>query len=488
MFVVCGVGSFIPITLEQLARERGVLLSDRTVSCSAGYQTTMPTNYPNTTMSYQAARALFLRADKGQCIINLFGTEINTASFAMYTFSISVLVQALLIISMSGAADHGRYRKSLLLSFAFTGAVATMLFLAVVPKVYVLGALLAIISNTCFGASFVLLNSFLPVLVRRHPSIQAPEIDENSYPERPSPEQRVDYEDQGRDGATESLLQSSSIAHRMVPVQTSTARVSPALRLSTKISSYGIGIGYIAAVIVQSLGITIVVVADSMTTSATLTLRIVLFLVGLWWFIFTIPAALWLRPRPGPPLPFISNGKRRSWAGYIAYAWHSLGKTILRARRLKDVTLFLGAWLLLSDGIATVSGTAVLFAKTELQMTPAALALISLVGTVAGIFGAFSWSKLVSGCESSIYFPPWSQELSYFLGKFTLTPQSQSQSRWLGISPSKTIIACICLFEIIPIYGLLGYIPAVRRFGVFGLQVCTFGKGLLVHLIELRKS
>lgn len=394
MFVVCGVGSFIPITLEQLARERGVLLSDRTVSCSAGSKTNTPTEFPNTTLSHETAQILSPRAETGQCIINFFGTDINTASFAMYTFSISVLVQALLIISMSGAADHGRYRKSFLLSFAFTGAVATMLFLAVVPKVYVLGALLAIISNTCFGASFVLLNSFLPVLVRRHPSIQPAGIDENSYAERSSSEQTADYEHRGHDNATESLLQ-PSVARRMVPAQTSSAPVSPALRLSTKISSYGIGIGYIAAVIVQTLGIAIVVVADPVSTSTTLTLRIVLFLVGLWWFIFTIPAALWLRPRPGPPLPFISNGKQRSWAGYIAYAWLSLGKTILRARHLKDVMLFLGAWLLLSDGIATVSGTAVLFAKTELQMTPAALALISLVGTVAGILGAFSWSKLV---------------------------------------------------------------------------------------------
>ena len=280
VFVVCGVGSFIPITLEQLARERGVLLSDRTVSCSAGFQTTLPTDSPNTNMSYEATRALSPRADKGQCIIHFFGTDINTASFAMYTFSISVLVQALLIISMSGAADHGQYRKSLLLSFAFTGAVATMLFLAVVPKVYPLGAILAIISNTCFGASFVLLNSFLPVLVRRHPSIQATVIDENSYSERPSPEQTSEYEDQGHDSATESLLQSSSVAGRMVPTHTSSKPVSPALRLSTKISSYGIGIGYIAAVIVQTLGIMIVVIADSMTTSTTFTLRIVLFLVG----------------------------------------------------------------------------------------------------------------------------------------------------------------------------------------------------------------
>ena len=389
VFVVCGVGSFIPITLEQLARERGALLTDRTVSCSTGYEASTPAELSDGT------NALSSRADKGQCIINLLGTDINTASFAMYTFSISVLIQALLIISMSGAADHGHYRKSLLLSFAFTGAVATMIFLAVVPKVYILGALLAIVSNTCFGASFVLLNSFLPVLVRHHASIQASGIIQASCSDASGSEQAADLEDQGHDSTTESLLPPTSVSGRMVPIQTSSTAVSPALRLSTKISSYGIGIGYVAAVIVQTLGITVVLVTDSRKTSTTLPLRIVLFLVGLWWLIFTIPAALWLRPRPGPPLPLISNSKQRSWAGYIGYAWRSLGKTILRARRLKDVMLFLGAWLLLSDGIATVSGTAVLFAKTELQMTPAALALISLVGTVAGILGAFSWSKLV---------------------------------------------------------------------------------------------
>ena len=402
VFVICGVGSFIPITLEQLARERGVLLSDRAVSCSAGFKSTKPIQSPNTTLSYGEVNASSPRADTGQCIINFFGTDINTASFAMYTFSISVFIQALLIISMSGAADHGRYRKTLLLAFAFTGAVATMLFLAVIPKVYALGALLAIISNTCFGASFVLLNSFLPVLVRRHPSIQAPEIDENSYCEESSSEQTAEYENQAHSSLTDSPLQTSLVARPIKPTRTSLAPISPALRLSTKISSYGIGIGYIAAVIVQSLGVAVVALADPIVTSTTLTLRIVLFFIGLWWFVFTIPAALWLRPRPGPPLSSIDNGRQRGWATYIAYAWHSLGKTILRARRLKDVTLFLGAWLLLSDGIATVSGTAVLFAKTELQMTAAALALIGLVGTIAGILGAFTWSRIVSIFKHSL--------------------------------------------------------------------------------------
>ena len=127
VFVVCGLSGFIPIILEDLARESAtaVLAHDRTQPCKAK----------------TIERANFLRDDAphargSQCIFQIFGTEINTASFAMYTFSISVLLQALLVITMSAAADHGRYRKKLLLAFAFVGAIATMLFLPVTPTVY----------------------------------------------------------------------------------------------------------------------------------------------------------------------------------------------------------------------------------------------------------------------------------------------------------------------------------------------------------------
>ena len=435
VFVICGVGSFVPITLEQLSREKGSLLLDRSRPCkgsSLDVSPPIPSNGHKASLFHRSQRE-----EAGQCIITFLGVDINTASFAMYTFSISVLIQALLIISMSAAADHGRSRKSFLLVFAFTGAVATMLFLAAVPEIYAFAALLAIIANTCFGASFVLLNSFLPILVRRHPSLDVAKQEgrlsaarlNSSY----SSYDNDEYERGESEEDTDMLLPATS-----KQLGISKVHVSPALQLSTQISSYGIGIGYLAAVVVQTLGIIIVVVVQPSTSSTTLPLRIVLFFIGLWWLIFTIPAALWLRPRPGPPLSTGSDGKQsRGCAGYLAYAWKSLWKTILCARQLKDVMLFLAAWFLLSDSIATISGTAVLFAKTDLQMKAAALALISLTGTVVGVIGAFSWSKI---------------------------------SRWLNLRPSQTIIACICLFEIIPLYGLLGFVPAVKRLGVFGLQ------------------
>lgn len=334
---------------------------------------------------------------------------------------------------MSGAADHGSYRKKLLVLFAFVGSTAAMLFLAVIPRVYLLGGFLAIVANTCFGASFTLLNSFLPVLVRHHPRMLEKEGELPVPGSQSMGTAREDFSSPTENGARENLDSSTPLLRSTSGDGSKAEAVtSLELNLSTKISSNGIGIGYIGAVILQMILILVV----AMTNQTTLSLRLVIFLIGLWWFVFTIPAMTWLRPRPGPPLLGTDGKPLDSWVAYIAYAWKSLGKTAMRARRLKDILLFLAAWFLLSDGIATVSGTAVLFAKTQLDMKPAALGLINVIVMIAGVFGAFSWSYV---------------------------------SNFLGLRASQTIIACIILFELIPIYGILGFVPSVQRLGI-GLQ------------------
>ena len=167
VFVICGLGAFIPITLEDLARgsPSAVLASDPTRSCKTRV------DIPEVAATLSAYSSDGRNHVNNQCVFRLLGLEINTASFAMYTFSISVLLQALVVVTMSGAADHGKFRKTMLLTFAAVGAVATMLYLPITPSAYLLGSLWAIIGNVCFGASFVLLNSFLPLLVRHHPMV-----------------------------------------------------------------------------------------------------------------------------------------------------------------------------------------------------------------------------------------------------------------------------------------------------------------------------
>lgn len=170
VFVVCGLGAFIPITLEELARASAtaVLASDHSKPCRSRNLDLAPPEGPSLLSPTDVTTPLGVH----QCTFEILGTELNTASFAMYTFSLSVLLQALVVVTMSGAADHGRYRKSLMLMFAGVGSIATILFLVVTPRMYLLGSLWAIVGNVSFGASWVLLNSFLPLLVRHHPEVR----------------------------------------------------------------------------------------------------------------------------------------------------------------------------------------------------------------------------------------------------------------------------------------------------------------------------
>ena len=91
------------MTLEQLARERGVWFADRATSCMSK---------PATDHVGNVTASLFARAaqeENSQCIIHIFGGEMTTASFAMYTFSLAVFVQALSLICFSSVADYGKY-------------------------------------------------------------------------------------------------------------------------------------------------------------------------------------------------------------------------------------------------------------------------------------------------------------------------------------------------------------------------------------------
>jgi UMF1 family MFS transporter len=290
----------------------------------------------------------------------------------------------------------GVHRKRLLLTFAFTGAAATAAFIGVMPQWYLLASAFVIVGVVSLGSTFVLLNSFLPLLSTNHPDVR--------------------HQEQQQDAS------------------------SVQLKLSVQISSKGVGLGYAAAVCVQILSILLLVLLGKLKVGSDSTrMRMVLFIVGVFWAALTIPGALWLRDRAGPPLkPNSMQGSRMPTAvRYMVFAWTSVWKTVKTAARLRQTGIFLCAWFLLSDSIATVSGTAILFARTELHMGTIAIALLSITATASGIAGAFAWPRI---------------------------------SKHYGFQTKSAIIACVLLMEIIPFYGLLGFLPFVQAWGVGGLQ------------------
>lgn len=278
------------------------------------------------------------------------------------------------------------------------------------PSVYLLASLAVVVGVVSLGSTFVLLNSFLPLLAARHPSVA----------------------DKHSNGSTSYQPMSTSPA--------SDTQTSPELRLSTQISSKGVGLGYAAAVSVQVLSILLLVMLKKAHFAAESTpLRFVLLMVGLFWFGLTLPGAYWLRDRPGPSLRVIEpwRSKLPAVLQYIMFAWSSVWGTVKTAAKLRQTWVFLIAWFLLSDAIATVSGTAILFARTELHMGTIAIALLSITATSSGIAGAFAWPRI---------------------------------SKRYGWQTKQTILACVLMMEIIPLYGLLGFIPFVKSWGFLGLQ------------------
>lgn len=84
--------------LEQLARENGVFFSDRTKPCVEA-----------STSARFRLRDEDVEERTDQCMVTLLGKTMSTSSFAMYTFSTAVLVQALTLVCFSSFADHGKF-------------------------------------------------------------------------------------------------------------------------------------------------------------------------------------------------------------------------------------------------------------------------------------------------------------------------------------------------------------------------------------------
>jgi UMF1 family MFS transporter len=207
-----------------------------------------------------------------------------------------------------------------------------MLFIFIVPEIFLIAPILVIIGVTCLGSSFVVLNSFLPLLASNHPKVLGAK--EDSYSSIPmetlTPRDSAEHQESHR-------------VNGLYPAKQATD--STALKVSTEISSKGVGIGYIAALFVQLLSIGLLYFMSKTNASSTLAVRMVLFFVGMWWFAGTIPAYLYLRNRPGPPLKSaLSKGnKLQSCFAYVSFAWTSLWQTIKIALGLPQVIVFLAA-------------------------------------------------------------------------------------------------------------------------------------------------
>ncbi|KAJ7902874.1 autophagy-related protein 22-like protein [Mycena olivaceomarginata] len=429
VFVIVSLTLFLPICLEQFARDNGFLLPDRTERCTAAIGST-PAEPTEPT---------------GRCVVKIGWLWIDTASFSLYVYSFSVALQALTVISMGGIADHPPHRKILLLTFAFFGALAATAFL-ILPSsspVWFLCALLASIANVGFGASVVAMNSYLPSLAK-----DAPEV-----------VQVLTEIQDSADGAAHDHHSENPDAPLIAPSAERTAlraRYDTALsRAMSRISSLGIAMGYGA-------GICLLIVALIPVTKlhgSTFSLRLAIGLSGIWWAVFTIPAALWLPG--GSAAAAAASDEGAAWQESSADGKWSAGREIVAAwkrlggmlhpreiKRLRNTFKYLAAWFLLSDGFTTITSTAVLFGKTVLHMEPSSLIVIGVLTPFSGILGSLLWPLL---------------------------------QRRFGWSNLRILVLLVILASAIPAYGCLGFLVRgsdTLRFGGLTTPGEMFGLAL----------
>ncbi|SJL06496.1 related to Autophagy-related protein 22-1 [Armillaria ostoyae] len=409
VFVIVSLTLFLPICLEQFARDNGFLLPDRTTPCST------------------VAKNLDAEDSPARCVVKLGLLWIDSASFSLYVYSISVALQALTVISVGGIADNSAHRKRLLLAFALQGAFAAVLFL-ILPSsspLWFLSALLAICANVGFGVSVVAMNAYLPSLAKD--SREVAEL--RSQLEASQDAGGSDLADTSHSEGIEEPL----ISRTRVESSELRAHYDNELsRATSRISSLGIALGYGAGICL----LLVALIPVTKLKGSTFSLRLAIGLSGIWWAVFSIPAAVWL---PGPTTLATSgasagaiwidnldvpDGKWSIRAEVIA-AWKRLGGMLRwqEIKKLRNTFKYLAAWFLLSDGFTTITSTAILFGKTSLNMQPSALILIGVLTPCAGILGSLLW------------------------------PLIQRKFLWSNL---KVLIILVVLCSAIPAYGCLG--------------------------------
>lgn len=220
--------------------------------------------------------------------------------------------------------NSASYRKPLLFGFAALGSVSSLCFLLLPSSspIWPLSGFLTVLANIGFGASIVVLNSYLPRLAL------------SSLP----------FSDHGD---SEKLS-----------------------RATARISSLGIALGYAAGILLLLVTVLPVQRAGGSTNA----LRFAIGGSGAWWALFSVPALLLL---PGAKefektrkasvaeeseglltseaAPEASPVVAAKWTlrQEVVDAWKRLGDMLRweNIRRLRNTFRYLAAWFLLSDGI-----------------------------------------------------------------------------------------------------------------------------------------
>lgn len=357
-YLVSALGTYTPLLLEQLARSNGVSAIDHLTPCVPQEGTPVAPGPPPENMA---------------CVLPVMGGRlyIDTASYALYTFSLAVLLQTICVMTMSGVADNSDKKKLMLVGFGVVGGGATSLFIFVGVHNYYLASVLAIVGNCCLGVINVLINSYMILLINNR---ELKDEEERLLGDRGA----VEYS-----GET-SIANGAETSARTDVLGDGSVSEEALGKVGAKISGIGTSSGYAAALAVQLSSLLGLVVLKAKGGEMIWSTKIIISCVGVWWLGWQVPIARYLRN-----FNAVEEGQpHMHYGAMIRKGYHDIYHAVVSVGELKHVYFFLLGWFVLADSITTINSTAMLFAKTTLNMPMVSIGIMGVLVMLSAICGS----------------------------------------------------------------------------------------------------
>lgn len=277
----------------------------------------------------------------------------SPVSMASWTISLSVMVQVVVFITFGAWADYGTIRHRGLIYATVIACIVDLLFIVVVsPSLYWLAATLFIVANVAYGLTIVYYYAYMPLIVDDHKEV---------------------VEAKKRMEADNATAEDEAAYHTVHEHTVNT------------ISGIGNAFGYAGGFISLVLGAGVAFAFGS-SLGPSLTMRVVLFLAGLWYLGFSILPFRALQPRPGPPPP--------PTAQLLTIGWKNTLHTLSLGRKYWDTMALIVIYFFYSDSYGTIASIGVLFAQDQVCMGPTELLLLLVIVQVTALFGSLLYVQI----------------------------------------------------------------------------------------------
>jgi UMF1 family MFS transporter len=154
------------------------------------------------------------------------------------------------------------------------------------------------------------------------------------------------------------------------------------------VSGRGFAYGYVGGGLLLAVHVLLITHHNTFgIMDKSLSIRISLASVGIWWGVFAIPLFVWV-PESGR-----LHEKPKGFS-YLSYSLVHISNTIRSFRHRRDLCWFLAAFLVYNDGIQTVIAMAAIFGKTALGLSTETLIGTLLLTQFIAWPGALAFAKI----------------------------------------------------------------------------------------------